>query len=650
MCAQKNLCPLMASIVILVLFGNKHVTRQVSGLSRGLNTNTSSNSVLPEGEDVSTLITSSVAVSGTTEHSTWADDSLPRITEIDNRTENTTQTDRPVKLTEVQETNSTSSGDKREHSGFNLALIPVAAAVIFTIAGCLKCCQWFRRYTRGGSKDESYYAVIVEDGDDGHVDMAFDTVSSYSSFLRRSENANVNSVTPIKSLKSETAAEFTDSPKRWLFSKFGYNRAIGGKRECGRLGDGGEIPLRKTHRTRHHTTSISSEETEVDLSSSDASVFKKHNSFKVSFVIDSYTSKVENMPSDKSSKPSDKAVRQPEVQARALPREKAQMVTVATQTNKTFRQTMKQIQVRRLHDSNIEKEYVSPAKARLLDSTDGYRSESSTKCRLQDTQSVQCVQHCTQTEQVGSVYSSSLPEAHTVPFPSGCKIRGISESSPFTSVFTEAEFSDDVFDSVADVTPASLRARCACNHNANVELNSSFTSDTAAENIKKNSFHCGMNSVAECPPAAACETHIVQNQCSSSLPHETGKTSPLSHSCGPTVQQYVATTATPSDINLSCSVTHFPHDTDSRVSTELLKSSLTDKAVLLETHCKPNVDRVPARNSSAEGICYTCGMSLRGSRSLPKRYNSEMSDNRSSSVTSLESSGYAEELSFDGSD
>lgn len=107
--------------------------------------------------------------------------------------------------------NATMSEDQpNEGTHLNLAIIPALGVLFLLIVGCLKCCKCFRRYTRGGDKDENMigtdYAVIVQDGEEefDYVDIksdtasnaCYDTVSSYCSFLKRSNNSN--SMTPVR--------------------------------------------------------------------------------------------------------------------------------------------------------------------------------------------------------------------------------------------------------------------------------------------------------------------------------------------------------------------------------------------------------------------------------------------------------------------
>lgn len=94
--------------------------------------------------------------------------------------------------------------EKSKESKLNLAIIPVVAILIFVTALCLKCCNWFRRYTRGEKDISGGGYDIVEQGDidfdqidirsDSASTVYYDTVSSFCSFLRRNDSdINVNS-------------------------------------------------------------------------------------------------------------------------------------------------------------------------------------------------------------------------------------------------------------------------------------------------------------------------------------------------------------------------------------------------------------------------------------------------------------------------
>lgn len=90
--------------------------------------------------------------------------------------------------------------DKNEskESRLNLAVIPVVAILIFVTALCLKCCSWFRQYTRGAKHASGASYDIVEQGDtdfdqidirsDSASTVYYDTVSSICSFLRRNDS------------------------------------------------------------------------------------------------------------------------------------------------------------------------------------------------------------------------------------------------------------------------------------------------------------------------------------------------------------------------------------------------------------------------------------------------------------------------------
>ena len=114
----------------------------------------------------------------------------------------------------------TVEGDGEEDNGnnasrLNLAVIPVVAILVFVTGFCLKCCTWFRQYSRG-SKDTPGDYDIVEAGDtdfdeiemrtDSASTVYYDTVSSFCSFLRKNEmdiSANTLTGPRVEQLKQE---------------------------------------------------------------------------------------------------------------------------------------------------------------------------------------------------------------------------------------------------------------------------------------------------------------------------------------------------------------------------------------------------------------------------------------------------------------
>lgn len=107
-------------------------------------------------------------------------------------------------------------------SSFNLAVIPAVAVLVFIVITCIKCCEWFRQYSRGGSNDENYYAVTIQDDEDDPMDVIsdstayYDTVSSYCSFLKRS--GNDSTLNSIRALRQHDNRNVQGSPPRAIIS------------------------------------------------------------------------------------------------------------------------------------------------------------------------------------------------------------------------------------------------------------------------------------------------------------------------------------------------------------------------------------------------------------------------------------------------
>ena len=101
--------------------------------------------------------------------------------------------------TDIGNNTSTAPDNDKESDGsrLNLAIIPVVGILILLTVLCLKCCSWFRQYSRGGDKDNPNQYDIVEQGDIDYdqIDMKsdtastayYDTVSSFCSLLRRND-------------------------------------------------------------------------------------------------------------------------------------------------------------------------------------------------------------------------------------------------------------------------------------------------------------------------------------------------------------------------------------------------------------------------------------------------------------------------------
>ena len=495
-----------------------------------------------------------------------------------------------IDITTTTEGNVTRPGSAVGQTSLNLALIPLIAVVVLTVVGCLKCCQWFRRYTRGGRKDESYYAVIVEDGDEDHVDMPYnDTVSSYSSFIRRSNTEGLN--TDVKSQR----AEFSDSPRRWLLNKLGSSRqdSVNSVHD---LNEKQVIPSRRRDRSLNTTSSVSSVDTEVVELSVTESTHKKSKRFKVSFVSDTGESPVRTYtPSDwvydKKTKDlrvlAQQAMHLTAIPAKLITKPLPEMVTVATQTNKTCQNSIRTAKL--LSESTASYREGTPPKFSLfLGSTESDNTQ---------TKSTSC----------GTDTDKKLSN----------------DLSPCTSDCTATEFVDDVFESdrEADVTTVTIHNSCLCNKNAN-----------ASDNLCKD--NCGNNydtSVCDTQTYNSCiDVHHIDNTYSQPTPQEISSHNENVNSQSSPLNGHVPPTSNVENTIQNVDVNNIVNATD-------IKEPLTS---VVETSDSPE----------RTAICYHCGSSLRRYRHPHKRYNSEQSDNKSSSITSLESSGYADELSFDGSE
>lgn len=517
--------------------------------------------------------------------------------------------------------NSTNLGGDAVQSSFNFALIPLVAAVVFIIAGCLKCCQWFRRYTRGGSKDENYYAEIVEDGDEGHVDMSYnDTVSSYSSFLRRTNDFTNSS---LKSFRPE----FSDSPRKWLFSKIINARSLSGINETDNPDVRDSVPLRSTQRSRAVAASMSSVETEVDLNSSDGLVEKRNRNFKVSFVTDDADTKVRTYtPSNcvRDSKTKDirvlaqQAISLTAIPAKLVNAKMPEMVTVGTQTNKTFRPSLSS--VRHGSDSKVDR----PRRPdKLIDSAEVKGKPNS----------AQNLHH---------VYMKRDPVS--VPYPIEANVKFSSDYSPCNSDLTATEYVDDVFESdrEPDVTSVTPDTSCTCNKNENVSVSSSQDNGRGDDNTCQFvtsvcNKHVG-NSGWQAPPPV----HTIAPCLSSKI--ETVHIHSPASKCDHVFHQAIENSDTARVKSEQAPNIPLSVRTGANEGTSTVISPIGNT---MQNHNQDiNVLDSPVRSD----VCHHCGMSLRRSHPPHRRYNSELSDNISSSMNSLESSGYAEELSFDGSE
>ncbi|XP_053375050.1 uncharacterized protein LOC128547194 [Mercenaria mercenaria] len=247
------------------------------------------------------------------------------------------------------------------HSSFNLAIIPAAAVFVFVVIICFKCCKWLRQYTRGGNKEENFYAVIVTDDykEYGHIDITsesastacYDTVSSYTSFLKRS--GNESSLSSLRkwqkdSIKSKSG---TSSPSKTAKKGAGDESAIKQFNSVSSTGTkidktNGDFDVR--------LPSTSSAET-VSEQLTDSPIFRRNNRFRVSFVTDAKPSASENKTPNgnirheklmrSNLKKSSSTATSPEHSSLNItserPPEETKMVDVGTQTNKSFRYSLR---------------------------------------------------------------------------------------------------------------------------------------------------------------------------------------------------------------------------------------------------------------------------------------------------------------------
>lgn len=260
------------------------------------------------------------------------------------------------------------------HSSFNLAIIPAVAVFVFIVISCIKCCKWFRQYTRGDNKDENYYAAIVtdEDKDYGQIDMLsesastayYDTVSSYTSFLKRSGNeSTLNSIRTLRLDGSKYDQNVTSQPDNGCTSRVPRTDVT---KKSTTDTDSKSINSYSTkkkdvaHGTSDIRTSSTSSADSVSEQLLDSPVIRRNNRFRVSFVTEKPTAKplmLENKVTNNTNSKFDKAIRSslkktPTKEIRLqdfTPRnycpnkanERVTMVDVGTQTNKSFRYSLR---------------------------------------------------------------------------------------------------------------------------------------------------------------------------------------------------------------------------------------------------------------------------------------------------------------------
>ncbi|KAL4224065.1 hypothetical protein ACF0H5_017522 [Mactra antiquata] len=98
---------------------------------------------------------------------------------------------------------STDSGDSLIPStSFNWAFIPAFAVLIILIIACIRCCKWFRKYTRGDKTDKAFY-IVDEIEDDVFVNNEMSPDSAYDSYCsvsRRHNSGGENSLHAVKGI------------------------------------------------------------------------------------------------------------------------------------------------------------------------------------------------------------------------------------------------------------------------------------------------------------------------------------------------------------------------------------------------------------------------------------------------------------------
>ncbi|KAK6192135.1 hypothetical protein SNE40_003666 [Patella caerulea] len=127
--------------------------------------------------------------------------------------------------------NSDSKNSKTK--ALNLTILPILAVLIFMICICLKCCKWFRESVkqREGDDDDEKGFVIITEGDNEYNDvefrsdttsMGYDTVSSYTSFIRR--NNHYDTVTSVRSLQLPRHSDTHNSYRSFLLQRLDGSR------------------------------------------------------------------------------------------------------------------------------------------------------------------------------------------------------------------------------------------------------------------------------------------------------------------------------------------------------------------------------------------------------------------------------------------
>ncbi|XP_053375048.1 uncharacterized protein LOC128547193 [Mercenaria mercenaria] len=412
------------------------------------------------------------------------------------------------------------------HSSLNLAIIPTVAVFLFIVITCIKCCKLFRQYTRGSRKDDNFYAVIVIDDDKeyGHIDITsdststacYDTVSSYTSFFKRSGNeSTLSSIRTwhqdsIKSMSSTTSATAT--------TKKNIN---------------GDIkPLASLSKTRtkvdetngDHNVRISSTSSAETVSEqlTDSPAIRRNNRFRVSFVTETkasasgYRTPNGNMNHEKFKRSSLKksptatsyeATSQSSTSERTS--KQAKMVDVGTQTNKSFRYSLRKSKAH-VSESDIDEKLISrhSTNSFVLQSDEVQRknSDSNILCTNSDKNKLPHVNHSSVSleKDMKSLHSISIPGSSKYPFDTNVEVMNPCKQTKEPN--EDLELDDDVFieEMITDSTPHSYK-------NQHLDLSISSEPCNSAEEKSDENVSKGFKIQPEIFFCNHCNTRLCRN-------------------------------------------------------------------------------------------------------------------------------------------
>ncbi|XP_045171823.2 uncharacterized protein LOC123533910 [Mercenaria mercenaria] len=412
------------------------------------------------------------------------------------------------------------------HSSFNLAIIPTVAAFLFIVIICIKCCKWFRQYARGGSKDDKFYAVIVTDDDKqyGHIDITsdttstacYDTVSSYTSFLKRS--GNESTLSSIRTWHQDSIKSMSNTTSATANTKKSIN---------------GEIkPLASLSKTSTKVdetngdfnvriSSTSSAET-VSEQLTDSPAIRRNNRFRVSFVTETKPSASEYRTPNgsinhekfiRSSLKKSPTATSYETASQSSKSERiskqAKMIDVGTQTNKSFRYSLRKSKAH-ASESEIDERLLSrhSTYSLALQSDEGQRkdSDSNIMSTNSDKNKLPHVNHSSASleKDMKSLHSTVIPEILKYPFDTNVEV--IQHCKQTKEPNEDLELDDDVFieEMITDSTPQSYKKQ---------HLNSSISSEpynSAKEKSEEKLFQ-GFKVQPEICFCSHCMTKICRN-------------------------------------------------------------------------------------------------------------------------------------------